>query len=271
MKVVFEVLNYASKRAQNTQYIQTDATLLQDLLGAPDEHDQATLNLAHTQFQGAIDTTGQRQPPDRGVLIFCSDDHLTYPEDGFRGVYFDNGDNRQAQVRAKPPVPGATGPCKGNLRAFVYPFGFKDGSQPGGTAVVLCSNWDGGAITSTKDVKGEIGDWRKGGDLRRYSQGIETVGQYLSYMIIHELMHVANLQQCPAALPDGNIGEVYGYEKIAGHAPGATGGSPPSVNNRQHNADSFAFLASAWYLNLYKWTNGAAVLTKKAERPPNEL
>ena len=50
MEIVFEVLDYASKRAQNTQYIQTDATLLQDLLGAPDEHDQATLNLAHSKF-----------------------------------------------------------------------------------------------------------------------------------------------------------------------------------------------------------------------------
>jgi len=28
---------------------------------------------------------------------------------------------------------------------------------------------------------------------------------------------------------------------------------------------------AAWYLNAYKWTNGAAVLIKKAERPPGEL
>jgi hypothetical protein len=49
MEVVFDVLDYASKRAQNTQYIQTDATLLQDLLGAPNEHDQATLNLAQSK------------------------------------------------------------------------------------------------------------------------------------------------------------------------------------------------------------------------------
>lgn len=120
-------------------------------------------------------------------------------------------------------------------------------------------------------------------------------------------MHVANLQQCknlhlvtsrygeltstigPAALPDGNIGELYGYQNIVGHAPGATGGRPATANNRRHNADSFAFLASgrrrsyltiaeklltfgtAWYLNSYKWTNGAAVLVKKAERPPDQL
>lgn len=50
MDVVFTVLDYASKRAQNTQFIQADATLLQDLLGAPNEHDQATLDLAHSKF-----------------------------------------------------------------------------------------------------------------------------------------------------------------------------------------------------------------------------
>lgn len=84
-------------------------------------------------------------------------------------------------------------------------------------------------------------------------------------MIIHELMHVADLLQCrtlhpttsryeeltsvigPAELPDGPIGELYGYQNIAGHKPGDTGGSPPTANNRQHNADSFAFLASGMY------------------------
>ena len=50
MGIVFTVLDYAAKRAQNTQYIQADATLLQDLLGAPNEHDQATLTLINSKF-----------------------------------------------------------------------------------------------------------------------------------------------------------------------------------------------------------------------------
>lgn len=183
-------------------------------------------------------------------------------------MYFDTGEGRQAQIRAKAPAPGATGPCKDNLRAFAYPFGFKDGSEPGSTAVVLCSNWEGGAIPSTQGIKGEISDWRTSGDLRKVPQGIDTLGRYLSYMIIHELMHVANMLQCrtlhsvtsqygeltstigPAALPDGNIGELYGYQNIAGHAPGATGGNSPTPNNRKHNADSFAFLASGMHRSL---------------------
>jgi hypothetical protein len=199
-------------------------------------------------------------------VIFCSDDHLTFPSDGFKGVYFDNGDGRQVQIRAKAPAPGATGPCKDNLRALTYQFGFKDGSEPGGTAVVLCSNWEGGAIPSTQGINGEISDWRLSGDLRGVS--LDALGRYLSYMIIHELMHVANMLQCktshptasrygeltsaigPAALPDGNIGELYGYQNIVGHAPGATGGNPPTANNRQHNADSFAFLASGMRRSL---------------------
>jgi hypothetical protein len=238
-------------------------------------------------------------------VIFCSDDHLTY---GFEGVYFDNGDGRQAKVRAQAPVPGATGPCKNKLRAFAYPFAFKDGSQPGGTAVILCSNWNEGALPSTQDIKGEIGDWRTKGNLKVFSQGIDVLGRYLSYMIIHELMHVADMLQCrtlhpsksygeltsatgPAALPDGGIGELYGYQNIAGHAPGAAGGSPPTVNNRQHNADSFAFLAcgmhyssltssktkakccAAWYLNPIKWRNGVAFYMNEnnPNRPPATL
>jgi hypothetical protein len=220
------------------------------------------LTSAVGQFQRAIDTTGRREAPDRGVVIFCSDDHLTAERpEGPAGLYFDNGEGRQAKIRANSPAPGATRPCKDRLRAFAYPFGFQDGSQPGGTAVVLCSNWAGGALRSTKD-KSEIGSWRTSGNLVNYPLGIEVVGGYLSYMIIHELMHVADMQQCktlhpttsrygeltcaigPAALPDGHIGELYGYQNIAGHALGDTGGTPPTVNNRQHNADSFAFLAS---------------------------
>ena len=50
MGVVFTVLDYAAKRAQNPQFIQSDATLLQDLLGAPHEHDRATLDLAYSKF-----------------------------------------------------------------------------------------------------------------------------------------------------------------------------------------------------------------------------
>lgn len=51
MDVVFTVLEYASKRAQDKNLIQADATLLQDLIGAPDEHHQATLDLAHSKFR----------------------------------------------------------------------------------------------------------------------------------------------------------------------------------------------------------------------------
>ena len=49
MDVVFTVLEYASKRAQDKNLIQADATLLRDLIGAPDEHHQATLDLAHSE------------------------------------------------------------------------------------------------------------------------------------------------------------------------------------------------------------------------------
>jgi len=87
-------------------------------------------------------------------------------------------------------------PCMNNLRAFAYPFAFASGSTPGGTAVVLCSGWDGAAIDVTANASPEIGTWRTGGDFRVNTQGIDALGRYLSYMIIHELMHAANMQQC---------------------------------------------------------------------------
>lgn len=97
---------------------------------------------------------------------------------------------------------------------------------------------------------------------------------------------VANYELVPASLPDSKA-EIYGYVAIAGHKIGEVGGSPPSRNDRQHNADSFAFLAMgtwshiyfshiydtrclclAWYLNRYKFINGNAVWVFAKYNPP---
>lgn len=42
----------------------------------------------------------------------------------------------------------------------------------------------------------------------------------------------------------------YSYEYITGHAIGATGANGPSANDRQHNTDSYALLASGKSLSL---------------------
>lgn len=158
------------------------------------------------KFQAALDSTGGAEDTDTGVIIHCNDDHLQAPSDGFFGTYFDNSEGRQAQVRRDtPPAAGQRGPCKNNLRALAYPFGFRDG-RPGGTAIVLCSNWDGAALTSTQNA-GEVDIWRKQGDLSTSPFGIETLGKYLSYMIIHELMHAGDMQQCKEQL----CTEIIGY------------------------------------------------------------
>lgn len=142
-----------------------------------------------------MDATGGAEDTTKGVIIHCNDDHLQSPSDGFRGIYFDNSEGRQAQVRrSEPPAAGQRGPCKNSLRALAYPFTLRDGTG-GGTAIVLCSNWAGAALTATENVA-EIDEWRRQGDLSRSPFGIDTLGRYLSYMIIHELMHAGNLQQC---------------------------------------------------------------------------
>lgn len=158
------------------------------------------------KFQLALDATGGAEDTDTGVIIHCNDDHLQAPADGFFGTYFDKTPGRQAQVRrSTPPAAGQRGPCKNSLRALAYPFGSTDG-RPGGTVVVLCSNWAAAALTATQGV-GEIDTWRRQGDLSASPQGIETLGRYLSYMIIHELMHAGDIQQCkeqPYSEPLGN-------------------------------------------------------------------
>ncbi len=83
----------------------------------------------------------------------------------------------------------------------------------------------------------------------------------------------------------------YGYERIAGRPVGqAGGGNPPSANNRQHNADSFALLACGrfrsnmaeatadrispvWYFPRYSFTDGQIDLQQvpKVDRPSEDL
>jgi hypothetical protein len=129
-----------------------------------------------------------------GVIIFCNDDHLTYPSSGFSGVYYDNADGKHARIQMnRKPAPGRTGPCGNNLRGFAYPYSSIDGTS--GAAIVLCSIGAGSAFESS-DKTGEVSLWRVGGDLTRSPEGLDTLGRYLSYMIIHELMHASNLVQC---------------------------------------------------------------------------
>ncbi|KAK3207700.1 hypothetical protein GRF29_96g78560 [Pseudopithomyces chartarum] len=258
------VLDYAVRRANSPEYIQEDGTLLQDLVGAPSERDQETLVHVASSFQAALSATGSAEDNGIGVIIHCNDNHLRYPTSGFSGVYFDTSEGRQAQVRMnRGPAPGRTGPCGDNLRAFAYPYSRSDGMS--GAAIVLCSIGAGSAFESS-DKAGEVSLWRKQGNLSQSPEGLNTLGRYLSYMIIHELMHAI-----PASLPDSKA-EIYGYVAIAGHNIGEVGGNPPSRNDRLHNADSFAFLAMAWYMNKYKFINGKAVwIPAKNNPPPDNL
>lgn len=213
VKMTATVLDYAVRRANSPEYIQEDGTLLQDLVGAPSERDQETLvhvactcrfaihNMRFTgsqwvlaSFQAALSATGSAEDNGIGVIIHCNDNHLRYPTSGFSGVYFDTSEGRQAQVRMnRGPAPGRTGPCGDNLRAFAYPYSRSDGMS--GAAIVLCSIGAGSAFESS-DKAGEVSLWRKQGNLSQSPEGLNTLGRYLSYMIIHELMHASNFQQC---------------------------------------------------------------------------
>lgn len=62
--------------------------------------------------------------------------------------------------------------------------------------IVLCSDWEGGALPAS--THNSIEGWRTLGNLKDASQsiGINVFEQYLSYKILHELMHAANDREC---------------------------------------------------------------------------
>ncbi|KAL8798754.1 MAG: hypothetical protein Q9182_006415 [Xanthomendoza sp. 2 TL-2023] len=224
--------DYATKRAvEDPGPYPRKGNLLQDMLGASDENDANALSLARQWLGAARDVASANTAPDVGLTIHCSDKYLNLI-DASTGVY---RDNTRGGVRVQTGYqPNA---CGGKLRAFQYSFG-------AGNVIVLCSDWAGGAIPAS--IGNSIEGWRSQGDLTiepLKKVGINFFERYLSYKILHELMHCASGGQFPAALPDGNVGELYGYAKITGHAVNTTGSGGPSANNRQHNADSFALLA----------------------------
>ncbi|KAI4162671.1 MAG: hypothetical protein LQ342_003717 [Letrouitia transgressa] len=191
--------DYASKRAIQDSSYQRKGTLLQDLFGASSEDDANALSLARQWFGAARDVASANTAPDSGLIIHCTDNYLT-TIDAATGVYRDNtrGSVRVQVARRQGYTNNA---CGGQLRAFEYSFS-------GGNVIVLCSDWEGGALPASTD--NSIEGWRTLGNLKSASEstGINIFERYLSYKILHELMHAANDRQFPAALPDGNIGEL---------------------------------------------------------------
>ena len=119
--------------------------------------------------------------------MHCSDTYLTQI-DAATGVYRDNtrGGVRVQVSRREGYTENA---CGGQLRAFEYSFS-------GGSVIVLCSDWEGGALPAS--THNSIESWRTIGNLKDASKsiGINVFEQYLSYKILHELMHAASGTQC---------------------------------------------------------------------------
>ncbi len=138
----------------------------------------------------ARDTTSTRRPPDQGVIIHCSDRHLT-TIDAAQGVFRDLTPGRGSpRVQVSRGAGHTDNACGGQLRAFEYNF-------DQGHVIALCSDWDGGVLRSSNQLSTQ--KWRTNGDLRlaaRAPNGLNMFETYLSYKILHELMHAANNRQC---------------------------------------------------------------------------
>ncbi|KAL8812593.1 MAG: hypothetical protein Q9223_007252, partial [Gallowayella weberi] len=178
------IADYATKRAvDDPGPYPRKGNLLQDMLGASDENDANALGLARQWLGAARDVASANTAPNVGLTIHCSDKYLTLI-DASTGVY---RDNTRGGVRV------ATGyqrnACGGRLRAFQYSFG-------AGNVIVLCSDWVGGALPAS--IGNSIESWRSKGDLTvepLKKVGINFFERYLSYKILHELMHCTSGRQ----------------------------------------------------------------------------
>lgn len=135
-----------------------------------------------------------RDAASGNVVIHCSDNYLS-TINVVTGVYRDN--TRPGTFGApRVQIPRSNGggwtsnACGGRLRAFAYPF-------EGGKVIVLCSDSNSGALRAPKE--NSLDNFRTGGAFMAENLsaiGINIFQQFLSYMILHELMHVADERQC---------------------------------------------------------------------------
>lgn len=82
--------------------------------------------------------------------------------------------------------------CGGALRGFEYP-------GPQGPVILLCSDSAKGALNAYEQVL--LGRWNEGGNLMdtpvaKGPTGIDFLGRYLSYMMLHEVMHAVDSLFC---------------------------------------------------------------------------
>ena len=80
------------------------------------------------------------------------------------------------------------------MRGFQY-------SDATNKIIVLCCDSPNGAMNAYRSPT--LNSWNQGGDLQMAAgpkaasgQGLNFVAVYLSYMVLHELMHAADSRQC---------------------------------------------------------------------------
>ncbi|KAF2791922.1 hypothetical protein K505DRAFT_376414 [Melanomma pulvis-pyrius CBS 109.77] len=258
MEEVEAILAYAENRASPRAPFKREGTLLQDLLNASKEDDNFKTCLTNELHTGWF-AQARLEIAKLTIVIHCDDKHLT-KTDGRKDLYFDNSNGRQARVQVLNHATRKPTACGGVMRAFAYEFKDKATGKRAGDAIVLCSDAGGALTAADKDT--DLKFWRDK-DLRSMEQGLDFFNRFLSYMLLHELMHVTDHSQCKH--------ELYGYKEITGNAVGQTGASGPASLVRLHNADSYAFLACAWYMHGYHFQAGKFVLTPKKDRPPPSL
>lgn len=135
-------------------------------------------------MQNVFDVGSAPTTPSSGVLIHCSDAHLT--KIGNR-AYVDSTRGASVQISLPPTPPGIDAtdtPCGGWMQGFAYK-----------GVIVLCNDGVRSAFTQSRVGGPALGKFRTTGNLLKSKQvqsnGIDETAQFMSSKILHELMHVA--------------------------------------------------------------------------------
>ena len=143
------------------------------------------------------------------TVVVCGDQDLTSGGSIGANVAFFDRSRANTRVLLSPGLPGRSNACGGNKRAFEYD------AFNGQRVVLLCTDGQRSAIgstigrsedASTRDTHIIISRerWRRL-DLAAFSNvanpsgnptGLDIFGFWLSYMILHELLHAANSLLC---------------------------------------------------------------------------
>lgn len=137
------------------------------------------------------------------LVIFCGSEHLKLI-DPVKG-YFRDSLHGNKDIWGIKPAPGSVQACSGDYQAIGYPLGVTtDGRPTGGFIIIICQlAFDKSIMNKATNLPISLAVWRTKGRLIALTENIpppmvpvDTLGQYMSIKVLHEMMHVGDCIAC---------------------------------------------------------------------------